>query len=265
MTEERKSPMKKPLFALVLSLMLLLTACAPGQTPETAPAPEPESPSSVSEPAAEPEPEPESAPESQSSQPEPEPESTQPEESSSDPNGPWENPDTSILDTPETEERVARGYALEKELESTMPKEIYCWFHVWNQGEVGVEIGTNNKKALEEFLVNWQGTKWDKLEIEPADHSRAEAEALAKKIVDCHYDFGPGAVCEVMEVDGMIWVSADFQKEEDIIFPMPEELARLAEEAGLSEIVKYSASVNGGRAYEGPTTSPDRTITNPDT
>ena len=256
MTEERKSPMKKPLFALVLSLMLLLTACAPGQTPETSPAPEPESPSSVSESAAEPEPEPESAPESQSSQP---------EEPSSEPSGPWENPDTSILDTPETEERVARGYALEKELESTMPKEIYCWFHVWNQGEVGVEIGTNNKKALEEFLVNWQGTKWDKLEIEPADHSRAEAEALAKKIVDCHYDFGPGAVCEVMEVDGMIWVSADFQKEEDIIFPMPEEFARLAEEAGLSEIVKYSASVNGGRAYKGPTTSPDRTITNPDT
>lgn len=248
--------MKKPLFALVLSLMLLLTACAPGQTPETSPAPEPESPSSVSESAAEPEPEPESAPESQSSQP---------EEPSSEPSGPWENPDTSILDTPETEERVARGYALEKELESTMPKEIYCWFHVWNQGEVGVEIGTNNKKALEEFLVNWQGTKWDKLEIEPADHSRAEAEALAKKIVDCHYDFGPGAVCEVMEVDGMIWVSADFQKEEDIIFPMPEEFARLAEEAGLSEIVKYSASVNGGRAYKGPTTSPDRTITNPDT
>ena len=97
------------------------------------------------------------------------------------------------------------------------------------------------------------------------DRLRAEAEALAKKIVDCHYDFGPGAVCEVMEVDGMIWVSADFQKEEDIIFPMPEELARLAEEAGLSEIVKYSASVNGGRAYKGPTTSPDRTITNPDT
>ena len=174
--------MKKPLFALVLSLMLLLTACAPGQAPETSPAPEPESPSaSVSEPAPEPEPAPESAPESQSSQPEPEPESTQPEEPSSEPSGPWENPDTSILDTPETEERVARGYALEKELESTMPKEIYCWFHVWNQGEVGVEIGTNNKKALEEFLVNWQGTKWDKLEIEPADHSGPKRKPWRKK------------------------------------------------------------------------------------
>lgn len=243
--------MKKPLFALLLTLTLFLAACAPGQAPETSPAPEPESPSSVSEPAPE--------PESES-----EPGSTPPEEPSSDSNGPWENPDTALLDTPESEERVARGYALEEELESTMPKEIYCWFHVWNQGEVGVEIFTNNKKALDEFLANWQGTKWDKLEIEPADYSRAEAEALAKKIADCHYDFGPGAVCEIKEVDGLIWVSADFQREEDIIFPMPEEFTRLAEEAGLSEIVMYSASVNGGRAYEGPT-DPLPPGVNPDT
>ena len=260
--------MKKPLFALLLTLTLFLAACAPGQAPETSPAPEPESPSSVSEPVAdpeaEPEPTPEPEPESSQPEPEPEPEPSQPEEPSSDSNGPWENPDTALLDTPESEERVARGYALEEELESTMPKEIYCWFHVWNQGEVGVEIFTNNKKALDEFLANWQGTKWDKLEIEPADYSRAEAEALAKKIADCHFDFGPGPVCEIKEVDGLIWVIADFQREEDIIFPMPEEFARLAEEAGLSEIVMYSASVNGGRAYEGPT-EPLPPGVNPDT
>lgn len=263
--------MRKPLLALLLSLVLLLSACGGGgQAPEPAPAPEPESPSaSVSEPAPEPEPAPESTPESQSSQPEPEPESSQPEESSFDPNKSWENPDTSILDTPEAKERSARGNTLEEELESAMPKEIYSWFHVWSQGEVGLEISTNNEKAVDEFLANWQGAKWDKLVVEPADHSRAEAEALAQKIADYHYDFGPGAVCEVMEVDGMVWVSVDFQKDEDIIL-LPDEIKKIAEQEGLSKVLAYMVSVQGNpcRTPEAPATNPDgtiATITNPDT
>lgn len=94
--------MKKPLFALVLSLMLLLTACAPGQAPETSPAPEPESPSaSVSEPAPEPEPAPESAPESQPSQP---------EESGPAPNETQNNPDTALMEQdPNVGEAEAKG------------------------------------------------------------------------------------------------------------------------------------------------------------
>ena len=264
--------MKKSLFALFLSLVLLLSACGGGEQ-DPQPAPEPESLSaSVSEPAPEPEPAPESTPESQSSQAEPEPEpvsESQPEESSSAPDESWENPDTSILDTPEAKERSARGNALEEELESAMPKEIYSWFHVWSQGEVGLEIGTNNEKAVDEFLANWQGAKWDKLVVEPDDHSRAEAEALAQKIADYHYDFGPGAVCEVMEVDGMVWVSVDFQKDEDIIL-LPDEIKKIAEQEGLSKVLAYMVSVQGNpcRTPEAPATNPDgtiATITNPDT
>ena len=249
----------KPL-ALGAALLMLLTACAPGQAPETSPAPEPESPSSVSAPAPEPEAEPEPS-QPESSEPEPqsesEPEPSQPEEPSSDPNGRQENPDTAFMYTPEQEQEiaraVARGTALEKELEAAMPKEIYSSFHVFCQKNVELQIRTNDEKALDEFLASWQGTKWDELEKIPVDHSRAEAEALAKKIADYGYDFGPGAVCEAFEDSGSVWVSVDFAKNEDVIFSLPEELARLAEEAGLSEIVRYNASVNGFRP-NGPTT-----------
>lgn len=186
--------MKKPLFALVLSLMLLLTACAPGQAPKTSPAPEPESPSaSVSEPAPEPEPAPESAPESQSSQPEPEPESTQPEEPSSEPSGPWENPDTTRNpDTafgpneqpPASDPTESPRYLLREYLKTALTTEEYTSFYVFYVAEKeGLGILTPNVDRVKEVVAAYDGPSID-VEYHEVPISKARQDAAREAYRD---------------------------------------------------------------------------------
>ena len=178
--------MKKPLFTVLLSLMLFLTACAPGQAPEVSPAPEPESPSSVSEPAPEPEAKPEPS-QPEISEPEPEPEPSQPEpksepqpeepdpipESSAHRYGSYENVDTSdenwTAPPPALEDRDKMAIYLEE----TLTKEEYTSFY-WR--EEGLGVLTPNVERVREVVAAYDGPAID-MEYHEVPISKARQDA----------------------------------------------------------------------------------------
>lgn len=265
----------KPL-ALGAALLMLLTACAPGQAPETSPAPEPESPSSVSTPAPEPEPEPEpSQPEISEPEPQPEsePESTPPEEPSSDPSGIWENPDTDP-NAPDpgnetyAEALVQRLIPLREALEPALKeiKDDYSYFSLDvttdENLELVLEVGVINEEAVDRFLANWTGPAWDRLEKKPGRCSAAKQEAFIQAV-------------EKLELEPGIWACAtSFPYEETILVDvrkdgegvtleeaerwsqLPQAVKDLAGEIGIpEELLEYMPPRYVARGY----------ISNPDT
>ena len=263
----------KPL-ALGAALLMLLTACAPGQAPETSPAPEPESPSSVSAPAPEPEPEPEPS-QPESSEPEPqsesEPEPVLPEEPSSDPNGPWENPDTTTIinpntwDDPEAEAAYAalveREGAIQAALEPLMEKAKDCYesYQVYPDDETGkvcLEVAVTDEKELDRVLGSYQGEPWDTLLKKEGRCSLTQKEAFAQAV-------------EQLELEPGIRASASAQPHEPYVFvvlgnmgsrekverwsQLPQAIKDLAGEMGVpEELLEYMAPV-----YVAPGTNPD--------
>ena len=168
--------MKKPIFALLLALMLLLAACAaPEQAPETSPAPVPESPSSVTEPAPESEPEPASEPEPVP-EPEPEPESSQPEEPASASSTPQQNPDISRRnpDTtfppdqqPPVTTPVDPQAAMCDYLEANLTDEEYTSIY-WR--DEGLGVLTPNVERVKEVAAAYDGPAVD-MEVYEIGHS----------------------------------------------------------------------------------------------
>ena len=177
--------MKKPIFALLLALMLLLAACAaPEQAPETSPAPVPESPSSVTEPAPESEPEPASEPEPVP-EPEPEPESSQPEEPASASSTPQQNPDISRRnpDTtfppdqqPPVTTPVDPQAAMCDYLEANLTDEEYTSIY-WR--DEGLGVLTPNVERVKEVAAAYDGPAVD-MEYCEVIHSKARLDAARK-------------------------------------------------------------------------------------
>lgn len=253
----------KPL-ALAAAILLLLTACAPGQAPETVPAPEPESPSSVSEPAPEPEAEPE---------PESEPEPTQPEEPSSDPNGIWENPDTdpSAPDPGNetyAEAVVQRLIPLREALEPALKeiKDDYSYFSLDittdENLELVLEVGVINEEAVDRFLANWPGPAWDRLEKKPGRCSAAKQEAFIQAVEKLELEPGIWAYATSFPYEETILVGVRKDgegvtlKEAERWSQLPQAVKDLAGEIGIpEETLEYMPPKYVAQGY----------ITNPDT
>ena len=241
--------MRKSLLALLVSLVLLLSACGGGgQAPQSAP--EPESPSaSVSEPAPEPESEPEPfqpEPEATPFQPEPVP-APEPDYQPLPPQGEV-NPDTAPDFGDESYTDVVRHRAdpLWEALEPALQAigEDYSFFDVSVEDgslDVVLEIGVINEEAVDQFLTGWTGPSWDKVEKKPGNCSVAKKEAFIQAVEQLELEPGIHAYVNSYPFEETLLVGVRkkggevTQEEEERWEQLPQAIKDLALETGVPE------------------------------
>ena len=263
----------------ILLALLILTACAVGQ----APSPEPESgPSSVSEPAPALSSEPSSVPGSSSA-----PEETTPPEpdhagdpdwpsSGEDPitgppdMGPQDNPDTSVMYTPEENAAWQREFAFVDEIDDAfsreLPKKCYSYYSAYGEGagaemKLVLEIVVTDEAALDAYLSAWTGTRWDKLMKKPGRVSQAKQEEFAERANKL--DLGPDVYLEVRPDGGS--TNTEYGR---ILVSVGDKRWKEAEQA-VKDLAKEMGIPEDMLSYLEPrptgSVNPDGTVTNPDT
>lgn len=251
--------MKKPILvlALILTLMLLTTACA-GPEPAPSTSPEsvllPESPSSALEPAPEPETstsEPESAPES-SSEP-PAPTST----SQGDSNPADMNPST--FASPEEEADydalMERVRVVEKALFPTMTaiKDSYEGYFVYDDVDtmkVCLKVRVIDETKVDQALAAYQGEPWDILVKEKGRCSWAQMEAFVEELKKMEVAPGVPMFASLSNDDILepIYANAGNQPE------LRQKVKDLAREMGIPEDMIWYGREDPG---PGPIVNPD--------